>query len=280
MTTAPALVPDVTLLDGTSIPQLGFGVFKVDDDTAETAVAHALAAGYRLIDTAKLYGNEAGVGRAVRASGLPREDVYVTTKIWNEDHGRERTLRAFDASVERLGLGVPDLFLIHWPIPGQDLYSETWSTLVELRDAGRVRSVGVSNFQPAHLARIIADSGVTPVVNQVELHPYLQQRALREVHAELGIATEAWSPLGRDTGLLDDPVLVAIAARHGVTPAQVVLRWHLDIGNIVIPKSVTPSRIQANLDVFDFALTEEDLEEIAGLDRGARIGPDPDVLGA
>lgn len=280
MTTAPALVPDVTLLDGTSIPQLGFGVFKVDDDTAETAVAHALAAGYRLIDTAKLYGNEAGVGRAVRASGLPREDVYVTTKIWNEDHGRERTLRAFDASVERLGLGVPDLFLIHWPIPGQDLYSETWSTLVELRDAGRVRSVGVSNFQPAHLARIIADSGVTPVVNQVELHPYLQQRALREVHAELGIATEAWSPLGRDTGLLDDPVLVAIAARHGVTPAQVVLRWHLDIGNIVIPKSVTPSRIQANLDVFDFALTEEDLQEIAGLDRGARIGPDPDVLGA
>ncbi len=280
MTTAPALVPDVTLLDGTSIPQLGFGVFKVDDDTAETAVAHALAAGYRLIDTAKLYGNEAGVGRAVRASGLPREDVYVTTKVWNEDHGRERTLRAFDASVERLGLGVPDLFLIHWPIPGQDLYSETWSTLVELRDAGRVRSVGVSNFQPAHLARIIADSGVTPVVNQVELHPYLQQRALREVHAELGIATEAWSPLGRDTGLLDDPVLVAIAARHGVTPAQVVLRWHLDIGNIVIPKSVTPSRIQANLDVFDFALTEEDLEEIAGLDRGARIGPDPDVLGA
>ncbi|MCC2308253.1 aldo/keto reductase [Cellulomonas chengniuliangii] len=280
MTSAPALVPDVTLLDGRAIPQLGFGVFKVDDDTAETAVAHALAAGYRLIDTAKLYGNEAGVGRAVRASGLPREDVYVTTKIWNDDHGRERTLRAFDASVERLGLGVPDLVLIHWPFPGQDLYSETWSTLVELRDAGRVRSVGVSNFQPAHLARIIADSGVTPVVNQVELHPYLQQRALREIHAELGIATEAWSPLGRDTGLLDDPVLVAIAARHGVTPAQVVLRWHLDIGNIVIPKSVTPSRIQANLDVFDFALTEEDHEEIAGLDRGARIGPDPDVLGA
>ena len=280
MTSAPTPVPNVTLLDGTSIPQLGFGVFKVDDDAAETAVAHALAAGYRLIDTAKLYGNEAGVGRAVRASGLPREDVYVTTKLWNDDQGRDKTLRAFDASVERLDLGIPDLFLIHWPTPGQDLYSETWSTLVELRDAGRVRSVGVSNFQPAHLARIIEDSDVVPVVNQVELHPYLQQRELREVHAELGIATEAWSPLGRDTGLLDDPVLVGIAARHGVSPAQVVLRWHLDIGNIVIPKSVTPSRIAANLDVFGFELTAEDHAEITGLDRGARIGPDPDVMGA
>ena len=280
MTSAPTPVPNVTLLDGTSIPQLGFGVFKVDDDAAETAVAHALAAGYRLIDTAKLYGNEAGVGRAVRASGLPREDVYVTTKLWNDDQGRDKTLRAFDASVERLDLGIPDLFLIHWPTPGQDLYSETWSTLVELRDAGRVRSVGVSNFQPAHLARIIEDSDVVPVVNQVELHPYLQQRHLREVHAELGIATEAWSPLGRDTGLLDDPVLVGIAARHGVSPAQVVLRWHLDIGNIVIPKSVTPSRIAANLDVFGFELTAEDHAEITGLDRGARIGPDPDVMGA
>ncbi len=280
MTSAPTPVPNVTLLDGTSIPQLGFGVFKVDDDAAETAVAHALAAGYRLIDTAKLYGNEAGVGRAVRASGLPREDVYVTTKLWNDDQGRDKTLRAFDASVERLDLGIPDLFLIHWPTPGQDLYSETWSTLVELRDAGRVRSVGVSNFQPAHFARIIEDSDVVPVVNQVELHPYLQQRHLREVHAELGIATEAWSPLGRDTGLLDDPVLVGIAARHGVSPAQVVLRWHLDIGNIVIPKSVTPSRIAANLDVFGFELTAEDHAEITGLDRGARIGPDPDVMGA
>ncbi|WP_066588213.1 aldo/keto reductase [Cellulomonas timonensis] len=280
MTSAPALVPNVALLDGTSIPQLGFGVFKVDDDAAEAAVAHALAAGYRLIDTAKLYGNEAGVGRAVRASDIPRDDVYVTTKVWNTDQGREKTLRAFDASVKRLDVGIPDLFLIHWPIPAQDLYSETWRTLVELRDAGRVRSVGVSNFQPAHLARVIEDSGVVPVINQVELHPYLQQRALREVHAELGIATEAWSPLGRDTGLLDDPVLLAIAARHGVSPAQVVLRWHLDLGNIVIPKSVTPTRIAANLDVFGFALTAEDHAEIAGLDRGARIGPDPDLMGA
>ncbi|MFI2752233.1 aldo/keto reductase [Cellulomonas sp. P22] len=273
-------VPDVHLHDGTTIPQLGFGVFKIDDEGAETAVAHALADGYRLIDTAKLYGNEAGVGRAVRASGLPREDVYVTTKLWNDDQGRERTLAAFDASVERLGLGEPDLFLIHWPMPGQDLYSETWRTLVELRDAGRVRSVGVSNFQPAHLARIIEDSGVVPVVNQVELHPYLQQRALRDVHAELGIVTEAWSPLGRNTGVLEDPVLVAIAQAHGVSTAQVVLRWHLDLGTVVIPKSVTPARIAANLDVFGFALSAADHEAIAGLDRGERIGPDPDVLGA
>lgn len=273
-------VPSVPLLDGTTIPQLGFGVFKVDDDGAEAAVSHALDAGYRLIDTAKLYGNEAGVGRAVRASGLAREEVYVTTKLWNDDQGRERTLAAFEASVGRLDLGVPDLYLIHWPFPGQDLYAETWRTLVELRDAGRVRSVGVSNFTPAHLRRVIDDSGTVPVLNQVELHPYLQQRELRAFHAEHGIVTEAWSPLGRDTGLLDDPVIVDVARAHGVTPAQAVLRWHLELGTVVIPKSVTPERIRANIDVFGFALTAEDHERIAGLDRGGRIGPDPDLLGA
>jgi 2,5-diketo-D-gluconate reductase A len=273
-------VPSVPLLDGTTVPQRGFGVFKVDDDGAEAAVAHALEAGYRLIDTAKLYGNEAGVGRAVRASGLAREDVYVTTKLWNDDQGRERTLAAFEASVERLDLGVPDLYLIHWPFPGQDLYAETWRTLVELRDAGRVRSIGVSNFTPAHLRRVIDDSGVVPVLNQVELHPYLQQRELRAFHAEHGIVTEAWSPLGRDTGLLDDPVIVDVARAHGVTTAQAVLRWHLDLGTVVIPKSVTPERIRANIDVFGFALTAEDHERIATLDRGGRIGPDPDRLGA
>jgi 2,5-diketo-D-gluconate reductase A len=280
MSRTSSQVPAVPLRDGTSIPQIGFGVFKVDDAGAEAAVGHALAAGYRMIDTAKLYGNEAGVGRAVRASGLPREDVYVTTKLWNDDQGRDRTLAAFEASVARLDLGVPDLYLIHWPFPGQDLYAETWRTLVELRDAGRVRSVGVSNFTPAHLRRVIDDSGEVPVLNQVELHPYLQQRELRAFHAEHGIATEAWSPLGRDTGLLDDPVVVDVARAHGVTPAQAVLRWHLELGTVVIPKSVTPERIRANLDVLGFSLTAEDHERIAGLDRGGRIGPDPDVLGA
>jgi 2,5-diketo-D-gluconate reductase A len=280
MNPTPSKVPAVPLRDGTAIPQVGFGVFKVDDAGAEAAVGHALAAGYRMIDTAKLYGNEAGVGRAVRASGVPREDVYVTTKLWNDDQGRERTLAAFEASVARLDLGVPDLYLIHWPFPGQDLYAETWRTLVELRDAGRVRSVGVSNFTPAHLRRVIDDSGEVPVLNQVELHPYLQQRELRAFHTEHGIVTEAWSPLGRDTGLLDDPVIVDVARAHGVTPAQAVLRWHLDLGTVVIPKSVTPERIRANLDVLGFSLTAEDHERIAGLDRGGRIGPDPDVLGA
>lgn len=280
MTRSQAQVPDVPLLDGTTIPQLGFGVFQVDDDGAEAAVGHALEAGYRLIDTAKLYGNEAGVGRAVRASGLAREDVYVTTKLWNDDQGRDRALAAFEASVTRLDLGVPDLYLIHWPFPGQDLYAETWRTLVELQDAGRVRSVGVSNFRPAHLERIIDDSGAVPVVNQVELHPYHQQREVRAVHAEHGIVTEAWSPLGRDLGVLDDSVLVSIAGAHGVSPAQVVLRWHLDLGIVAIPKSVTPARIRANLDVHGFALSEEDHARIAGLDGTGRIGPDPDRFGA
>ncbi len=276
----PTPVPSVPLLDGHVIPQVGLGVYQVDDAGAEAAVGHALEAGYRMVDTAKLYGNEAGVGRAVRASGLARDDVFVTTKLWNDDQGRDRTLAAFEASVDRLGLGAPDLYLIHWPFPGQDLYAETWRTLVELRDAGRVRSVGVSNFTPAHLRRVVDDSGVVPVVNQVELHPYLQQRELRAVHADLGVVTQAWSPLARGTGLLEDPVIVDVARAHGVTPAQAVLRWHLDLGTVVIPKSVTPERIRANLDVFGFALTAEDHERIAGLDRGGRIGPDPDVLGA
>jgi 2,5-diketo-D-gluconate reductase A len=280
MVTSPVQVPDVPLLDGTSIPQLGFGVFQVDDDGAEAAVGHALAAGYRMIDTAKLYGNEAGVGRAVRASGLARDEVYVTTKLWNDDQGADRARAAFAASVQRLGLGAPDLYLIHWPFPGQDRYAETWRTLVELQDAGEVRSVGVSNFRPAHLERIIDDSGAVPVLNQVELHPYHQQRELRAVHAEHGIVTEAWSPLGRDLGILDDPVVVDIARAHGVQPGQVVLRWHLDLGIVVIPKSVTPDRIRANLEVTGFTLTEEDHARIADLDGSGRIGPDPDRFGA
>jgi 2,5-diketo-D-gluconate reductase A len=274
------VVPDVTLIDGTTIPQLGFGVFKVDDDGAERAVSVALETGYRLIDTAKLYGNEAGVGRAIRASGIPRDQVYVTTKVWNDDQGYDAAMRAFDRSASLLDVGVVDLYLVHWPVPGQDLYLDTWRALVHLKEQGAVRSIGVSNFLPAHLEHVIAETAVVPVLNQVELHPRLQQPQLRDFHATTGIATEAWSPLGRDSGLLDDPVVRRIADAHGVTPAQAVLRWHLDLGTIVIPKSVTPARIAENLDVFGFALDADDHRALAALDRGERIGPDPAVFGA
>jgi 2,5-diketo-D-gluconate reductase A len=270
-------IPDVTFSNGARMPMLGFGVYKVDDEAAVPAVLTALDAGYRLVDTATLYRNERGVGEAVRASGLARDDVFVTTKLWNDAHGREAAREAFEESVERLGLGAPDLYLIHWPSPARGLYVETWRALLELRDEGRVRSVGVSNFQPDHLGRIVDDSGEVPVVNQVELHPYLQQRELRALHAELGVVTQAWSPLGRGA-VLRDPVIGDIAASHGVTAAQVVLRWHLDLGIAVIPKSVTPARIRANLDVFDLTLTDEDHALIAGLDRGERTGSHPDLV--
>ncbi len=270
-------VPDIRLHDGHALPSLGFGVYKVDDEAAVPAVAAALDAGYRLVDTATLYGNERGVGRAIRASGLAREQVFVTTKLWNDAHGDAAARAAFEASTQRLGLGAPDLYLIHWPSPARGLFVETWRTLLALRDEGRVRSVGVSNFQPDHLARIVDDSGQAPVLNQVELHPYLQQRELRAFHAAHGIVTQAWSPLGRGA-VLRDPVLADIAAAHGVSPAQVVLRWHLDLGVAVIPKSVTPARIRENFDVFGFALSQADHTRIAGLDRGERTGSHPDTV--
>lgn len=269
-------IPTIPFHDGAAIPALGLGVYKVDDAAAGPAVSSALDAGYRLIDTATLYGNERGVGRAVADSGLPRDDVFVTTKVWNDAHGHDATRRAFADSVDRLGFA-PDLYLIHWPCPARDLYRETWRTLLELRDEGRVRSVGVSNFQPDHLEAVIADSGQAPVLNQVELHPYLQQRELRAFHAEHGIVTQAWSPLGRGA-VLADPTIGEIAAAHAVSPAQVVLRWHLDLGVAVIPKSVTPERIRANLDVFGFALTDDDHDRIAALDRGQRSGSHPDEV--
>ncbi|GEL93617.1 aldo/keto reductase [Cellulomonas composti] len=268
---------DLRLHDGVPMPRLGFGVYKVSDEDAVPAVSTALAAGYRLVDTARLYGNEHGVGAAVRASGLAREDVFVTTKLWNDAHGTGAARAAFEASVERLGLGAPDLYLIHWPCPSRGLYVQTWRELLRLRDEGRVRSVGVSNFQIAHLEQILDDSGQAPTVNQVELHPYLQQRELRAFHAEHGIVTQAWSPLGRGT-VLRDPVITAIAARHGVSSAQVVLRWHLDLGHGVIPKSVTPARIRENLDLADVVLDADDHARIAGLDRGQRTGSDPDEV--
>ncbi|MEV6265057.1 aldo/keto reductase [Streptomyces sp. NPDC051784] len=270
-------VPTVTLNNGVTIPQLGFGVFQVPDDETAAAVTSALDAGYRSIDTAAVYGNEAGVGRALASSGLPREELFVTTKLWNADQGYDAALRAFDASLAKLGLDHVDLYLIHWPTPARDLYTETWRALEKLLADGRIRAAGVSNFQPAHLRRLSEESSLVPAVNQVELHPGLQQSELRAVHAESGIATEAWSPLAQGA-LLGDEVLTSIAARHGRTPAQVVLRWHLQLGNVVIPKSVTPERIRQNIDVFGFELTAADMDAIAGLDRGMRTGPDPDTL--
>lgn len=277
MASTPSTVPTVPLHDGEQIPQLGFGVFQVPPQETVEVTLRALETGYRHIDTAKAYNNEAEVGQAVRASGLAREDVYVTTKCFNSDHGHEQAKRALHASLERLEMSHVDLYLIHWPVPSKDLYVETWQAFVELQREGLTRSIGVSNFQPAHLERIIAETGVTPVVNQVELHPYLQQPGLRREHADLNIVTEAWSPLAQGL-VLDDPVLTEIAGRHGVTAGQVVLRWHLQLGNVVFPKSVTPSRIAENFDVFGFTLTEDEMASIEDLDRGERTGPDPDTF--
>ncbi|WP_435605092.1 aldo/keto reductase, partial [Streptomyces sp. C10-9-1] len=270
-------VPSITLNNGVTMPQLGFGVWQVPDDEARTTVGTALEAGYRSIDTAAVYENEKGTGEAVAASGLPREELFVTTKLWNSEQGRDATLRAFDASLGRLGLDYVDLYLIHWPMPAKDLYVETYKALEEIAAEGRAKAVGVSNFLPEHLERLIGETSVVPAVNQIELHPQLQQAAAREAHARYGIATEAWSPLGQGRGLLEVPTVVAVAQKHGRSPAQVVLRWHLQLGNVVIPKSVTPSRIAENIDVFGFELDADDLAALAALDEGRRLGPDPAV---
>lgn len=268
-------VPTMILNNGVQIPQLGFGTFLVPPEDAEQVVSAALETGYRSIDTAAAYQNEEGVGRAVASSGLPRDEVFVTTKLWNSDHGYVEALRAFDLSVRRLGLDIVDLYLVHWPVPAVDRYVETWRALERLAADGRVRAIGVSNFTPEHLRRLLAETDVVPAVNQVELHPYFPQAVLRALHAEHGIATEAWSPLGQGGELLSEPTLTRIAKQHGVTPAQVVLRWHLQLGNIVIPKSVTPERIRENFDVFGFELSAADLAAIANVQSGKRIGPDP-----
>ncbi|MCX5267749.1 aldo/keto reductase [Streptomyces sp. NBC_00199] len=257
------------------MPQLGFGVWQVPDDEAEQAVTTALEAGYRSIDTAAIYGNEEGTGKALAASGVPRQDLFVTTKLWNSDQGHDATLRAFDASLEKLGLEYVDLYLIHWPRPARDRYVDTYKAFEKLLADGRVKAIGVSNFLPEHLERLIDETSVVPAVNQIELHPHLQQQESRAFHAERGIATEAWSPLGQGKGLLEVPAVVAIARKHDRSPAQVVLRWHLQLGNVVIPKSVTPSRIKENIDVFDFSLDTEDLAAISALNEDRRIGPDP-----
>ena len=270
-------VPRVLLRPDVAIPQLGYGVFQVPPKETEEAVARALDAGYRHIDTAAAYKNEGAVGQAIHASGIPRGEIFVTTKCFNDDHGHDKAKRACKASLERLELEHIDLYLIHWPVPAHDLYVETWQAFIELQAEGLVRAIGVSNFQPAHLERIVAETGVVPAINQVELHPYFQQAGLRHEHDELDIVTEAWSPLGQ--GLeLEDPVIVEIAEAHAKTPAQAIIRWHLQLGNVVIPKSVTPARIEENFDVFDFELSSAEMEAIGELDAGKRIGPDPDTF--
>ncbi|MDJ0462759.1 aldo/keto reductase [Streptomyces sp. H27-C3] len=268
-------VPTITLNNGVEMPQLGFGVWQVPDDEAAKTVGTAIESGYRSIDTAAIYGNETGTGRAIADSGVPRDELFVTTKLWNENQGYGSTLRAFDESLSKLGLDHVDLYLIHWPAPSQDKYVDTYKAFEEIHADGRAKAIGVSNFHPEHLERLLGETSIVPAVNQIELHPQLQQEAPRAFHAKYSIATEAWSPLGSGKGLLEVPTVVAVARKHGKSPAQVVLRWHLQIGNVVIPKSVTPSRIKENIDVFDFELDNDDLAAFAALDEGKRLGADP-----
>jgi len=268
-------VPGITLSNGVRMPQLGFGVWQVPDDEVVDAVSTALEAGYRSIDTAAAYGNEEGVGEALRRAELDRDDLFVTTKLANRDQGYDGTLRAFDESLGLLGLAVLDLYLIHWPLPRRDLYVPTWKAMERLYAEGRVRAIGVCNFQVPHLERVMEEGGIAPMVNQIELHPLLTQEAVRGFDAEHNIATEAWSPLGHGR-LLDHPAVTAIAEEQERTPAQVLLRWHIQLGNVVIPKSVTPERIRSNFEVFDFELSDEEMDRISELDTGTRFGPDPD----
>jgi 2,5-diketo-D-gluconate reductase A len=272
-------VPHIRLNNGVSIPQIGFGVFQIPPERTADAVRVALEAGYRHIDTAQGYGNEEGVGQAVRESGLRRGDVFVTTKLANDRHGYKAAIAALDESLDRLGFDHVDLYLIHWPRPAADRYIEAWRAFEKVAADGKARAIGVSNFQIPHLKRLAAVSETVPAVNQIELHPYLTQTELRDYHRRNGIATEAWSPLAKGGELLQDPEIVALAAKYGKSPAQIVLRWHLQVGNIAIPKSVTPERVRENIDLFDFELAADDVTAIEEMDRGMRTGPDPDLFG-
>ncbi|RWB11400.1 MAG: aldo/keto reductase [Mesorhizobium sp.] len=269
----PHMPEQLTLNDGSKIPQIGLGVWQVDPDITSQVVRWGLEAGYRLIDTAEGYRNEEGVGEAIRAAGVPRAELFITSKLRNGGHQRDAALRSFDDTMQKLGIDQIDLFLIHWPVPSQNNYVEAWKTLVELKQAGRIKSVGVSNFNQDHLERIIGETGVTPAVNQIELHPRFQQRDKREFHAKHGIRIESWSPLGSGR-LLADPTLEGIAKKHGKSVAQVIIRWHLQQGLVVIPKSIHRDRIAANFDVFDFELDGGDMETIRGMDSvDGRTGP-------
>ncbi|MDQ7994835.1 MAG: aldo/keto reductase [Luteibacter sp.] len=271
-------VPVLDLNDGNKAPQLGFGVFQIPDGETADAVSAALAAGYRSIDTAAIYKNEAGVRQGIERSGVARGDIFLTTKLWNSEQGFDATLKAFDASIAKLGTDYVDMYLIHWPTPKHDRYVDTWKAFIRLREEGRIRSIGVSNFQPAHLERIVKETGVAPVVNQIELHPDFAQRDVVAANAKHNVITEAWSPLGQGGDLLKNETLVSIGKTHGKSPAQVVLRWHVQLGHMVIPKSATPERIKSNIDVFDFELSADEMKAIAALDAGNRMGPDPDEL--
>lgn len=268
--------PHVPLADGSRIPQLGVGTYKVPPEVTASLIEGALRFGYRHVDTATLYGNEAEVGEGIRRSGVPREDVFVTTKVWNDDQGYDETLRAFDTSARHLGMDEVDLYLIHWPMPSLDRYVGTWRALIRLAEEGRARSIGVSNFSPMHIQRLIDETGVAPAIDQVELHPRFPQYDLQAWNNTRGIVTESWAPLARG-GLLDEPVLGRIAQRYGKTPAQVVIRWHVDRGLVLFPKSTSIERLRENADVFDFTLDDADRAAIAGLDTGVRTGRDPDL---
>jgi 2,5-diketo-D-gluconate reductase A len=267
-------IPRLRLNDGHMIPALGLGIWQVPADRTAAVVAEAIGLGYRLIDGAAIYGNEAGLGQGVRASGLPRDQVFVTTKVWNSDQGHDQTLRAVEASLARLGMAQVELCLIHWPVPAADRYVDTWRALIRLRDEGRVRSIGVSNFLAPQLERLVGETGVVPVLNQIELNPRLQQAELRALHDRMGIVTQSWTPLGQGRSFDAAPVQ-AVARRTGKSPAQVILRWHLQLGVSVIPRSTRAEGQAENLDLFDFALTEAEMAAMASLDEGARCGPDP-----
>lgn len=271
-------VPNVVLNNGIEIPQLGFGVWRVPSEETQEVVELALEAGYRHIDTAKLYGNEDGVGAAIRASGLDRDQVFVTSKVWNDDQGYDATLRAFETTMRELKFDVLDLYLIHWPVPSQDAYVDTWKAFQEIYKSGRAKAIGVSNFQIPHLRRLFDETDIVPALNQIELHPNLPQADLRAFHTEHDIITEAWSPLGRNNGLLDSATVANLAEKYGKTPAQIVLRWHIELGNVTIPKSVTPSRIKENIEVFDFELAQDDVKALTALETGVRVGPNPDDM--
>ncbi len=268
-------VPDIKLNNGIMMPQFGLGVFKAEEgEEVETAVSEALKAGYRLIDTAAIYGNEEGVGKAIAESGIPREELFITTKLWNDDQGHEAVSVAFNKSLDKLGLEYVDLYLLHWPVTGK--YKASWQELEKLYADGQIRAIGVSNFKPHHLEELLKEAKTVPAVNQIELHPLMSQQETRKFCDEKGIKVESWSPLMQAGKLLEDPLINKLASKHNKEPAQIVLRWHIQSGLIVIPKSVTPKRIKSNIDIFDFELSQNDMEQIDGLNQSRRIGPDPD----